>query len=78
MISAALPLTEQVLLDVVAPPVATCLWWLMARGWAASVQGGEVSSTTKKRQKWEFFAILIAGYLLVFGITIYGHFAAGR
>ena len=44
----------------------------MARGWAEIVQGGNVSEATQKRQKWEFWLVLIAAYLLMFGITIYG------
>jgi hypothetical protein len=55
----ALPLAEQFLLDPVAAPVAACVWWLFSRGWAACVQGSQVSDRTKKRQKVEF-AILLA------------------
>lgn len=70
----ALPLYEQILFDVLVPPIGTTIWWLMSRGWVSTVQRGEVSETTKKRQKAEFWIILIVVYILMFGITIYGQF----
>jgi len=68
----AAPLSEQILYDIILPPVGAAIWWLMSRGWAGSVQGGSVSDTTKQRQKTEFIVILIATYVLMFSITIYG------
>ncbi len=70
--SGALPLSQQILLDLLVPPIGTAVWWLMARGWASIVQGGNTSETTQKRQKWETWIILILAYVLMFGITIYG------
>ena len=71
----ALPLSQQILLDVFVPPVGTLVWWLMSRGWATVVQGGEVSETTRKRQRKIALALLIMAYVLMFSITIYGQFA---
>lgn len=71
----ALPLYEQILLDVFVPPIGTAVWWLMSRGWATTVQGSHVSETTKRRQKIESVIILVAVYILMFGITIYGYFS---
>lgn len=68
----ALPIDEQILLDLIVPPVGSALWLMMSRGWASTVQGGTISERTKKRQKAEFWIILSAVYLLMFGITIYG------
>lgn len=76
MRAGALPLSEQILLDVFVPPVGAVVWWLMSRGLAAGIQGGKASSTTKTRQKWEFWIILALAYLLMFGITIYGQFSS--
>jgi hypothetical protein len=67
-----LPIGQLILLDVLVPPIGTCIWWLMARGWAGIVQLGSPSDSTRKRQKWEFFVILVTAYLLMFGITVYG------
>jgi hypothetical protein len=67
----ALPIHEQILLDLLIPLAGAVLWRLMARGWAGVVQGAEISEETKKRQKREFWLLLIAGYALMFGITIY-------
>jgi hypothetical protein len=47
------------------------VWWFMARGWAATVQGQEIAERTKQRQKKEFWVLLNAAYLIMFGITIY-------
>ena len=72
---AAAPLSEQILFDIVLPPIGAALWWLMSRGWAGTVQGGDVSGETKNRQKVEFVVLLVATYALMFSITIYGCFA---
>jgi hypothetical protein len=68
----AIPLGQMILLDILVPPIGACLWWLMVRGWAGFVQLGRPSETTTRRQRWEFWALLIAAYLLMFGITAYG------
>jgi hypothetical protein len=69
----SLPIGQMIALDIVGPPIGTCIWWLIARGWAGAVQGQSVSRTTRKRQKWEFWVILVVAYLLMFGITLYGY-----
>jgi hypothetical protein len=69
------PLTQQLLLDLIAPPLLSGLWWLFSRGWATAVQAGEVSSQTTKRQKFGFLVVLAVLYLLMFGTTTYLHFA---
>ncbi len=71
MKSNALPTGQLIALVLLTPPIITCIWWLMARGWAGMVQGASVSEATKKRQRWEFWALLVATYLLVFGIALY-------
>jgi hypothetical protein len=48
-----------------------CLIWLMSRGWAMSVQGGTASEKTKRRQRIEFWGILIAMYLIGAGEFLY-------
>jgi hypothetical protein len=75
MRAGALPISEQILLDVFVPPIGAAVWWLMSRGLAGALQGGKTSATTKTRQKWEFWIILALAYLLMFGITIYGQFS---
>ncbi len=37
----ALPLSQQILLDIFVPPAGTLVWWLMSRVWASAIQGGE-------------------------------------
>ena len=70
-----MPLIEQFLLDLIAPPVGATLWWLFSRGWGTVVQGGRVSETTKIRQRKGFFVVLALAYLVMFGTTIYLHFS---
>ena len=60
----AAPLWEQTLIFVLGPPIGACLWWIMSRGWASSVQGGNVSEQTKRRQKKEFWVVLLGCYLI--------------
>jgi len=68
----ALPISQQLLLDLIVPPAGAGVWWLMARGWAQAVQGGSASEETKARQRVEFWAVLGLAYLVMFGFTLYG------
>jgi phosphate/sulfate permease len=47
------------------------MWWLMSRGFAATVQGGAVSEKTQRRQKIEFWVILIVAYAMSVGMSLY-------
>jgi len=47
------------------------LIWLMSRGWAASVQGGGPSEETKRRQKLEFWIVLITMYIIGLSMALY-------
>lgn len=67
----AAPLGEQLAILIVGPPVMAGLFWLMSRGWAFSVQGGKASERTKGRQKIEFWMILVAMYVIGFGMALY-------
>jgi hypothetical protein len=67
-------LWQQLLLDLIAPPVLACLWWLGSRGWAWTVQGGQVSDQTRDRQKIGFVVVLVGLYGLMFGTTAYINF----
>jgi hypothetical protein len=69
----ALPLGQLLLLDIFFPPIGAMLWWLMARGWAGFVQGGNVSDRTKARQRMEFWFALGGVYLIMFGVTLYAY-----
>jgi hypothetical protein len=68
----ALPISQQFLLDLIAPPVLAIVWRFKAIGWARAVQGSKFSARTRDRQWMEFWAVLILGYLVMFGVTIYG------
>ena len=68
-----MPLTEQYLLDLIAPPIGAVAWWILSRGWADLVQLGNVSDTTQRRQRKEFVILLIVFYVLMFGATTYFH-----
>lgn len=70
----ALPLWQQFLLDLIAPPVLTLLWWLQSRGWAGVVQGGEPSQMTKLRQDRGFWLVLGILYLIMIAATTYYNF----
>ncbi len=68
----ALPLPQQVLLDLIAPPIVAAAWFVLSRVRAGAIRGGSVTASTKERQKLAFWALLCVGYLVMFGITIYG------
>lgn len=67
----AAPLWEQVAIGILGPPIMAILFRYMARGWAMTVQRGSVSQKTQERQKFEFWAMLIIMYLVVWGTFIY-------
>ena len=67
----AAPLIDQLILDIVGPPIMAALWWLGSRGLGLTIQGGTVSERTKQRQKKEFWVLLLLMYVLAFGLTIY-------
>ena len=70
----ASPLWQQLLFFVLAPPIAAMAFSIMARGWANVVQSGDVSETTRKRQKLEFWVMLCFMYVMLFCIFLYAHF----
>ena len=63
------PISEIILVDLLVPPIGSCFWWVMSRKSAMAAQGGEVSETTRNRQKSEFWVIVASAYLLTFGIS---------
>jgi hypothetical protein len=73
LMTAAGPIPEQIAFVLLLPPIVTLIWWTLARGWAYSVQGSDVSERTKKRQKWEFWVMLILIYGIVIVIAILAH-----
>lgn len=67
----ALPLSQQIVLDLLLPPVAAALWWVVSTGWARLAQGGRISEKTKIVRRKMFWILLAGAYALMFGITIY-------
>ena len=65
------PIGEQLAILIVGPPLMASLIWLMSRGWATSVQGGAASEKTKRRQKLEFWVVLIVMYVIGFSMAFY-------
>jgi len=47
------------------------LWWLAGRNLARTIQGGSASEKTKERQRKEFWILLVAMYVLGFGVALY-------
>jgi hypothetical protein len=68
-------MTQQIALDILAPPVLVGMWWLMSRGWAIIAQGGKPSARTKIWTNKGTWVLLVVLYCLAFGITLYGYFA---
>jgi len=64
-------ISRQILVDLSAPPVISAIFWLMARGWVASIGSGDTTILTKEKLKIEFRVVLALLYLAVFWKTIY-------
>jgi hypothetical protein len=71
--SSLTPIWEQIAIVLIGPPVMACAWWILSRGWARIVQGGTTSEKTKRRQKVEFWGLLIAMYAVTLGMTLYAN-----
>lgn len=67
----AAPIGEQLLIFTIGPPIMASLIWMMSRGWAHTVQGALISDRTRKRQKIEFWVVLIVMYLFSVGVVLY-------
>lgn len=65
-------ISKQIMVDLTAPPVIAGLFWLMARGWVASIGSGDITTLTEQKLKIEFRIVLGLLYLAVFGETLYG------
>ena len=53
------------------PPIMAVVLKVLMRGWAMTVQGGSVSARTEKRQKIEFWAVLVFMYAMVISMAVY-------
>ena len=69
----ASPLWAQVLFFALAPLIMASLIWALSRGWANVVQAGKVSQTTRKRQRFEFWGVLVFMYVMLACIFAYAH-----
>jgi uncharacterized membrane protein HdeD (DUF308 family) len=67
----AAPLGEQLAILILGPPIMASLFWIMSRGWAHTVQGEVVSDRTKRRQKMEFWILMVVMYILDIGLSLY-------
>ena len=70
----AASLSNQLLTDLLVPPVVAALWWVLSRGWAASVQDASVSQRTRRRQTVGFWLVLALAFAAMMSMTIYGFF----
>jgi len=67
----AAPLWEQLAFCLFAPPIMAIILRFMMKGWARTVQGATISERTQKRQRIEFWGVMILMYFVVFGELIY-------
>ncbi len=69
----ALPLGQQIALDLIAPAAITGIWWFLSGG-LSSILGTADSEVVKSWRKPATWTVLIACYVLAFGITVYAYF----
>ncbi|MDE3063877.1 MAG: hypothetical protein KGJ51_12560 [Acidobacteriota bacterium] len=67
----AAPFWQLILSLIVGPPIMAFLWRLMSGGFASAVQGGSRSEETIRRQRAEFWILLIALYVIGFAVAAY-------
>ena len=67
----AAPLWQLILSLIVGPPIMAFLWRLMSGGFAAAVQGGIRSEKTVKRQRVEFWIVLVVLYVTGIAVAAY-------
>lgn len=64
-------ISKQILFDLSAPPVIAGVFWVMARGWVASIGPGNINTLTRQKLKVEFRIVLVLLYLAVVGETLF-------
>jgi hypothetical protein len=69
--SARLPLYQQILLDLMAPPVITALWWLRSRSLVNDLQRKGQSGSSESKTDTGIWIVWISLTLLMFAATIY-------
>jgi hypothetical protein len=67
----AAPLWQLIMSLIVGPPIMALLWRLLSGGFAAAVQGGTRSETTIRRQRKEFWILLIVLYVTGIAVATY-------
>ena len=69
-----LSIQQQIVVDLIAPPIGAFLWRLIA-GAGIGARANDASAETRRRKSSEFWVVLILGYFLMFGISLYTWFA---
>jgi hypothetical protein len=69
----AIPITQQILLDIFAPPAFTMIWWLLSR-FKAYQLGTDDSPAVQGwiEDGWKY--LLVALYVVMISITAYAYF----
>lgn len=58
------PAWFKILVALLIPPVAACIFWVQVRGEALLIWRGKPSQRTKNREKKEFWLLLAFGYVV--------------
>jgi len=74
MKSGALPIPQQIAIDLFFPPVGSVVWWLLSRGWVNVSQGGHPSERSLMWLRRSYWVVLGRAYCLMFGVTGYAYF----
>jgi hypothetical protein len=65
-----LSIQQQILVDLIAPSAGALLWRFISGGWAGAA-AGDRSEETRRRRASEFWVVLVLGYCLMFGMSLY-------
>ena len=71
MRTGTLPLSGQLAVLLLGPPIMAALWWLLGRAWSYVVQGGNPTPRTKGWSSKGFWILLVIMYGIAICMAVY-------
>jgi hypothetical protein len=71
MQTGTLPLSGQLAVLLLGPPIMAALWWMLGTVWSHVAQGGNPTPRTKVWASKGFWILLVTMYAIAIGMAIY-------